>query len=93
MKTLKYFALASVFTLGLTSCGDFGDLNTDPEHLNEINVPYEMLFSNAQHQALGSDWDMWRTGCIYSAQWTQQLSSIGWWDSYGRYNYSDGYSA
>ena len=72
MKTLKYFALASVFTLGLTSCGDFGDLNTDPEHLNEINVPYEMLFSNAQHQALGSDWDMWRTGCIYSAQWTQQ---------------------
>ena len=93
MKTLKYFALASVFTLGLTSCGDFGDLNTDPEHLNENNVPYSMLFANAQHQALGSDWDMWRTGCIYSAQWTQQLSSIDWWDWYGRYEYSDGYSA
>ena len=93
MKTLKYFALASVFALGLTSCGDFGDLNTDPEHLNEGNVPYAMLFSNAQHQALGSDWDMWRTGCIYSAQWTQQLSSIDWWDWYGRYEYSDGYSA
>ena len=93
MKTLKYFALASVLTLGLTSCGDFGDLNTDPEHLNENNVPYSMLFANAQHQALGSDWDMWRTGCIYSAQWTQQLSSIDWWDWYGRYEYSDGYSA
>lgn len=93
MKTLKYFVIASIFALGITSCGDFGDLNTDPEHLNEGNVPYSMLFSNAQHQALGSDWDMWRTGCIYSAQWTQQLSSIDWWDWYGRYEYSDGYSA
>lgn len=93
MKTLKYLAIASFFALGVTSCGDFGDLNIDPEHLNEENVPYSKLFSNAQHQALGSDWDMWRTGCIYSAQWTQQLSSIGWWDSYARYNYSDGYSA
>lgn len=79
--------------LGLSSCGDFDDLNVDPEHLNQGNVPYEMIFSNAQHQALGSDWDMWRTGCIYSAQFTQQLVSIDWWDSYGRYGYSDGYSA
>lgn len=93
MKKIKYIALASVFSLGMTSCGDFGDLNIDPEHLNEANVPFEMVFSNAQHQALGSDWDMWRTGCIYSAQWTQQLTSIDWWDGYGRYNYSDGYSA
>ena len=93
MKKIKYFALASVCALGLTSCGDFGDLNVDPEHLNESNVPVAMLFSNAQHQALGSDWDLWRTGCIYSAQFTQQLASIGWWDMYGRYNYSDGYSS
>ncbi len=96
MNKYKYFALASVValgSLGMTSCGDFGDTNIDPEHLNEGNVPYEMVFSNAQHQALGSDWDMWRTGCIYSSQFTQQLTSIDWWDSYGRYNYSDGYSA
>lgn len=93
MKKIKYIALTSVFALGLTSCGDFGDLNIDPEHLNEKNVPSPMLFSNAQHQALGSDWDMWRTGCIYSAQFTQQLASIGWWDSYGRYNYNNDYSA
>lgn len=93
MKKIKYIALASVFALGVSSCGDFGNLNVDPEHLNETNVPYAMLFTNAEHQALGSDWDMWRTGCIYSAQFTQQLTSIDWWDSYGRYNYSDGYSA
>ncbi|KGI60164.1 SusD/RagB family nutrient-binding outer membrane lipoprotein [Prevotella sp. S7 MS 2] len=93
MKKFKYIALASVVALGVSSCGDFGDLNIDPEHLNEANVPTAMLFTNAEHQALGSDWDMWRTGCIYSAQFTQQLTSIDWWDSYGRYNYSDGYSA
>lgn len=96
MKRYKYIALASVVamgTLALTGCDDFGDTNIDPEHLTENNVPYEDVFSNAQHQALGSDWDMWRTGCIYSAQFTQQLVSIDWWDSYGRYNYSDGYSA
>lgn len=92
MKAFKYIALASVAALGLTSCGDFGDTNIDPEHLNEANVPYEMLFTNAQHQALGSDWDMWRTGCIYSAQWTQQLSSIGWWWPYGMYYWQDGYN-
>lgn len=92
MKNLKYLALASIAALGLTSCGDFGDTNIDPEHLNEGNVPYEMLFTNAQHQALGSDWDMWRTGCIYSAQWTQQLSSIGWWWPYTMYYWQDGYN-
>ncbi len=85
--------MVSLAALGMTSCGDFGDTNIDPEHLNEGNVPYEMIFSNAQHQALGSDWDMWRTGSIYAAQWTQQLSSIDWWDWYGRYEWSDGYSA
>jgi len=92
MKKIKYIALASALAIGVSGCGDFGDTNLDPEHLNVGNVPYEMVFSNAQHQALGSDWDMWRTGCIYTAQWTQQLSSIDWWHMYGRYQWSDGYS-
>lgn len=93
MKKFKYLAFASIFALGLVSCGDFDDTNIDPEHLNEGNLPTEYLFTNAQHQALGSDWDMWRTGCIYSAQWIQHLTSIDWWPYYGRYEYSDGYSA
>ena len=92
MKKIKYILLTSVVALGMTSCNDFGDTNIDPENLNETNVPYAMVFSNAQHQALGSDWDMWRTGCIYSAEWTQQLSSIDWWHYYARYEWSDGYS-
>ncbi|MBF1605409.1 MAG: SusD/RagB family nutrient-binding outer membrane lipoprotein, partial [Prevotella shahii] len=93
MKNIKYIAMASLFAFGLTACGDFGDTNIDGEHLNSENVPYEMLFSSAQHQVLGSDWDLWRTGCIYSAQWTQQLSSIGWWTNYARYLWNEGYSA
>lgn len=83
-------------TLGLmtvfTGCDDFGDVNIDPEHMNEGNVPYEMLFTNAQHQALGSDWDVWRNGCIYSGQWMQHLTSIDWWWNYNLYAYSDAYS-
>ncbi len=92
MKTYKYLALASVLALGLAGCSDFGDTNVNPESINEDNVPYAMVFSNAQHQALGSDWDMWRTGCIYCEQFTQQLVSLDWWPYYTRYEWSDGYS-
>lgn len=92
MKQFKYLAIASVFAIGMNSCGDFDDTNIDPEHLNEGNVPVEMLFTNGQHQALGSDWDMWRTGCIYSSQFIQHMVSIQWWEDYGRYVWSDGYS-
>ncbi|MBR0263625.1 MAG: SusD/RagB family nutrient-binding outer membrane lipoprotein [Prevotella sp.] len=92
MKKYKVFAIASVFALGLTSCGDFGDTNIDPEHLNEGNVPVAMLFSNGQHQALGSDWDIWRNSCIHASQWIQHMTSIQWWEDYGRYTWSDAYS-
>lgn len=81
------------FIMTSTSCSDFGDINIDPEHLNEGNVPYEMVFTNAQHQALGSDWDVWRNGCIYSGQWIQHLTSIRDWWTYGLYAYSDTFSA
>ena len=35
MKTIKYLALVSLASFTLASCGDFGDTNIDPEHLNE----------------------------------------------------------
>jgi len=87
-KQLTYIAaLLSLPFLG-TSCGDFGDTNIDPEHLNEGNVPYTMVFTNAQHQALGSDWDIWRTGVIYASQWNQHIAAGGWYWSYGLNSYS-----
>jgi len=93
MKKFKYFVLASIVAFGLTSCGDFGDTNIDPEHLNEGNVPYAMLFSNAQHQVLGSDWDIWRNGCIYAGQWMQHITSIDWWWPHNMFYYTADYSA
>lgn len=89
---VKYLCMAAAVA-GLTGCGDFGDLNIDPEHINEGNVPYAMLFTNAQHQALGSDWDVWRAGLIYTAQWNQHIASGGWTWDYGVNSYSDGYAA
>lgn len=86
LAALSIVALAS-------SCGDFGDLNVDPEHSNSGNVNYQMVFTNAEHQALGSDWDVWRDGLIYLSQWNQHISAGGWWWSYGVNSYSNGYAA
>ncbi len=91
-KYIKHTLAAFALIATSTSCSDFADVNIDPEHINEGNVPYEMVFSNAQHQALGSDWDVWRNGCILSGQWMQHLTSVDWWWNYGLYAYSDGYS-
>lgn len=91
-KYIKGAFAAFALMAASTSCSDFGDVNIDPEHMNEGNVPYEMVFTNAQHQALGSDWDIWRNGCIYAGQWVQHITSIDWWWNYSLYAYSDGYS-
>lgn len=91
-ETIKH-TLAVVGLMSIaTSCSDFGDVNIDPEYMNETNVPHEMLFTNAQHQGLGSDWDVWRMGCIYAGQWMQHLSSVENWWTYAIYRWNDGYS-
>lgn len=92
-KYIKNIFAALSFMVIATSCGDFGDTNVDPEHLNEDNVDYTMVFTNAQHQALGSDWDVWRNGMIYLSQWNQHIAAGGWWWSYGVNAYSNGYAA
>lgn len=92
-KYLKYTFAALSFAAVSTGCSDFGDTNIDPEHMNETNLPTEMMFSNAQHQALGSDWDVWRNGLIYCGQWMNHVASINQWWEYSVYTWSDGYSA
>ena len=57
-KYLVYMTCAAAAMIGGTGCSDFGDVNMDPEHLNSENIPTELLFTNGQHQMLGSDWDM-----------------------------------
>lgn len=83
---------ATAAVMGGTSCSDFGDVNSDPEHLNENNIPTELLFTNGQQQILGSDWDVWRNGCIYAGQWMNHLACISNWLDYSNYVWNDGYS-
>lgn len=94
MKSIKYLLAAlAVVGLGTTSCSDFGDVNIDPEHPNQSNMDYQFVFSQVQHQALGSDWDVWRTGLIYSGQFVQHVSAIENWSEYNCYAWSDGYAS
>lgn len=93
MKKYILYAFAAVSLFGMTtSCSDFGDTNVDPEHPNEENMDHRLIFSNCQVQALGSDWDVWRNGCIYGSNMMQHTSSVNW-DQGIFYTYSDGYNA
>ena len=90
-KYLVYMTCAAAAMIGGTGCSDFGDVNMDPEHLNSENIPTELLFTNCQHQMLGSDWDVWRNGCIYAAQWMSHTASFNWLGN-ANYTWNDGYS-
>jgi hypothetical protein len=91
-KIVLYLVLAAFSLMGATtSCSDFGDTNIDPENLNEGNINYNLLFTAAQVQALGSDWDVWRNGIIYGSTMMQHTTSVSW--NYVFYTYNEGYNA
>lgn len=94
-KYIKYAFAAIGFAAFSTSCSDFGDVNVDPEHLNGTSIQgqYQLLFTHGQQQALGSDWDVWRNGCIYSAQWMKHVACPSNWSSHAKYMWDDGYSS
>lgn len=93
MKKFLLYTFAVFSLMGLTtSCSDFGDVNTDPEHLNPGNMDYKLLFTQVQLQACGSDWDVWRNGVIYGSTMMQHTTSIA--SRYGVfYTWSDDYNA
>lgn len=79
MKKLTFYILTAFSLLGLTtSCNDFGDVNNDPMNLNPGIVDYKMEFTQVQAQLCGSDWDIWRNGCIYTACMIQHTASVNW---------------
>lgn len=91
-KIFLYITLVAFGLMGtITSCSNFGDTNLDPEHMNENNMDYTLMFSGVQVQALGSDWDVWRNGIIYGATMMQHVTSIQWGSVF--YTYSEGYNA
>lgn len=89
---LKAFAAVALSTV-MVGCSDFGDVNNDPEHLNDGNINSALLFSAAQHQALGSDWDVWRNGIIYCQQFMQQVDCLDGFTEYQFYTWSSEYAS
>jgi hypothetical protein len=91
-KIFLYLTTAALGLVGLSSCSDFEDMNIDPEHLGGGNLNYNLLFTGAQVQALGSDWDVWRNGIIYCANILQHTTSVGWTADYCFYHHNAGYN-
>lgn len=91
-KHLLYTAMALSLMTGFSSCSDFGDVNNDPEQMTPEVMDYRMMLTHVMTQACGSDWDVWRNGCIYSANMMQHTASWDW--AQGTfYTYSNDYSA
>lgn len=93
MKKSTLYILTACSLMGLTtSCNDFGDVNNDPMNLNPAVVDYKMEFTQVEAQICGSDWDVWRNGCIYTANMMQHTASVDW--AYGPfYTWNDQYSS
>ena len=89
---IKAFA-AVAFSTAMVGCSDFGDVNSDPEHPNGGNINQALVFSAAQHQALGSDWDVARGALAYTMQFVQQLSCLTNYTGNAFYVWNDGYAA
>lgn len=91
-KIFIYIALVITTLMGIIfSCSDFGDINTDPEHLNEGTLDYNLLFSGVQVSALGSNWDVWRNGIIYGTNMMQHTTSLNWAEGVF-YTYNEGFN-
>ncbi len=94
MKNKIVYILAAVSLLfGSSSCGDFGDVNNDPQHVTGDKMKFEMMFTGAQVFVAGRDWAAWRNNLIYCSTMMQHLSSTqGYWAG-DKYTYNSGYNA
>lgn len=91
-RNFLYKAFIAITLTGIVAgCSDFGNTNLDPEHLNDGNINYNMVFTNAQHQASGSDNDVWTNGIIYGATMMQHATSVEWSEVF--YTYNAGYNS
>lgn len=91
-KQILYATMALALMGGATGCSDFGDVNNDPEQMTPEVMDFRYVFTHAMTQACGSDWDVWRNGCIYGANMMQHTTSVDW--AHGVfYTYSNDYSA
>lgn len=79
MKKYFLYTLAVLsLSAGLSSCDNFGNVNDDPEHLNNGNIDPKLIFTQVQSQISGSDSDIWGTALIYSANMILHTASPNW---------------
>ena len=90
---ILYILTAVTLLFGSSSCGDFGDVNSDPQHVTGDKMKFEMMFTGAQVFVAGRDWAAWRNNLIYCSTMMQHLSSTqGYWAG-DKYTFDAGYNA
>lgn len=94
MKSKILYILAGISLLfGSSGCGDFGDVNNDPQHVTGDKMKFEMMFTGAQVFVSGRDWAAWRNNLIYCSTMMQHLSSTQSYWAGDKYTYNSGYNA
>lgn len=70
MKYIKVLGLAGL--LSFSACGDFDDMNVDPNRPASVKAGY--IMTNAQKTFMDNIWDQWgngRFGMLYAQYWAQ----------------------
>ncbi|MGL4852671.1 MAG: SusD/RagB family nutrient-binding outer membrane lipoprotein [Phocaeicola sp.] len=89
----KYFYIAALAGFSLSSCGDFGDINIDPESITPEIMDYKLVFTNVQQYCYGTEYEAWRNGLIYCSTMLQHTASTeSYWNG-DKYTYSAGYNS
>ncbi len=89
MKKIQLSILTAVilFTVGLTSCEKYLDINTNPDAIPATNPPVAQLLTNAQlNQANDAGGDFWRFSGLIVQYVSGQASQPNQTYEYGRYN-------
>ena len=90
---LKYLAALTGMGFSLLSCGDFGDVNVDPEAITPEAMDFKLEFTNVQQYCYGTEYEIWRNGLIYASTMLQHTASTeSYWNG-DKYTYSAGYNA
>jgi hypothetical protein len=80
------FALV-LFTVSISSCKKYLDINTDPDRIPAANIPIAQLLTNAQiNQANDAGGDFWRFSGLIVQYISGQASQPNQTYEYGRYN-------
>lgn len=77
----KFILILTVISLGLASCGDYLDINTDPNSPSNDNVTSEMIFPGAEMNLAASYGDFLRIiGGYYSQHYAHNFGTSNYVD-------------